>query len=445
MSRFIIKNGRFLDPSCDLDASAGSASMLIEDGRIAALETGGNSIPEEGADVLDAEGAWVVPGLIDMHAHLREPGQEYKESLATGGSAAVAGGFTQVACMANTVPINDDPSVTRYILDRAEKESPAKIRPIAAATRGLKGEVMTEMMALREAGAVAFSDDGATIMDTGVMRRVLEYSRMADKPVIVHAEDCTLRGAGVVNEGPIATKLGLPGNPAAAEEIMVARDIRLASLTGAHLHVAHVSTAGAVELIRKAREAGLRVTAEVTPHHLTLTDAATLGFDTNTRVAPPLRSAADIASLRAALAEGVIDVIATDHAPHASYEKEVDFTEAPPGMLGLETAVAVSLALVREGALTPIEFIRRLTTNAARLLSLEGGSLKVGAVADVALIDPDKEWVYDPANGFSKSRNSPWAGETLTGKVTATLVDGQLVYHHERTTNLSEPRTRSID
>lgn len=445
MSKLIIRNGRFLDPSCDLDAAAGSASLLIEDGHIAALSTDGNPFPEEGAEIIDAEGAWVVPGLIDVHAHLREPGQEYKESLATGGAAAVAGGFTQVACMANTVPVNDDPSVTKYILDRAEKESPAKIRPIAAATRGLKGEVMTEMMALREAGAVAFSDDGATIMDTGVMRRVLEYSRMADKPVIVHAEDCTLRGAGVVNEGAVATKLGLPGNPAAAEEIMVARDIRLASLTGAHLHVAHVSTAGAVHMIRTAREAGLRVTAEVTPHHLTLTDEATLGFNTNTRVAPPLRSAADIESLRAALAEGVLDVIATDHAPHASYEKEVDFTEAPPGMLGLETAVAVSLALVREGTLTPIEFIRRLSTNAARLLSLEGGSLQVGAVADVALIDPGKEWVYDPSRGFSKSRNSPWAGETLTGKVTVTLVDGRLVYHHERTTNTSALRMRSIE
>jgi len=434
-SRLLIRNGRFMDPTVDLDAAAGTAELLIEDGLIKTLSTDGNPIPEDGAEVLDAEGAWVVPGLIDVHAHLREPGQEYKEDLATGGTAAVAGGFTQVACMANTVPVNDDPSVTKYILDRAEKESPAKIRPIAAATRGLKGEVMTEMMALREAGAVAFSDDGSTIMDSGVMRRVLEYSRMAGKPVIVHAEDCALRGAGVVNEGAVATKLGLPGNPAAAEEIMVARDIRLASMTGAHLHIAHVSTAGAVHMIRKAREAGLQVTAEVTPHHLTLTDEATLEFDTNTRVAPPLRSHADIESLRAALAEGVIDVIATDHAPHASYEKEVDFTEAPPGMLGLETAVSVSLALVREGILSPIEFVRRLTTNAARLLDLEGGSLQPGGVGDIALIDAEKEWLYDPAQGFSKSRNSPWAGETLTGKVTATVVDGRLVYHHERTTN----------
>ncbi len=432
MARMLIRNGRILDPSRDLDLAVGQAEILVEDGRIAACAEAGESLPAEGAEILDAEGAWVAPGLVDLHAHLREPGQEYKEDLATGGTAAVAGGFTQVACMANTDPANDDPSVTKYILDRAEKESPAKIRPIAAATRGLAGEVMTEMMALREAGAVAFSDDGATIMDAAVMRRVLEYSRMAEAPVIVHAEDCQLRGGGVVNEGPVSTRLGLPGNPAAAEELIVARDIRLAELTGAHLHIAHVSTAGSVQLIRRARERGLRVTAEVTPHHLTLTDEATTGFDTSTRVAPPLRGEADTAALREALAEGVIDVIATDHAPHASYEKEVEFTEAPPGMLGLETAVAVTLELVRAGDLSPLEFIRRLSTNAARLLGLAGGDLRTGSPGDLVLIDPDRVWTYDPAQGFSKSRNSPWAGERFEGRVVQTIVEGRLVYHHER-------------
>lgn len=432
MARMLIRNGRILDPSRDLDLEPGAAELLLEDGRVAALETEGNPIPEAGAEVVDAEGAWVLPGLIDLHTHLREPGQEYKEDLASGGTAAVAGGFTQVACMANTTPVNDDPSVTKYILDRAAKDSPAKVRPIAAATRGLEGEVMTEMVALREAGAVAFSDDGATIVDASVMRRVLEYSRMANAAVIVHAEDCALRGSGVVNEGPIATRLGLPGNPAAAEEIMVARDIRLAALTGAHLHIAHVSTAGSVHMIRKAREAGLRVTAEVTPHHLTLTDAATMTYDTSTRVAPPLRSAADVEALREALVDGTIDVIATDHAPHASYEKEVEFTEAPPGLIGLETAIPVSLDLVREGLLSPIEFARRLTTSAARLLDLDGGSLAKGAPADVVLIDPDRTFTYDPALGFSKSRNSPWAGQELTGRAVATIVDGRLVYHFER-------------
>lgn len=425
MTRILIRGGRLLDPSRDLDSPG---DCLIENGVIAQT---GQGLSAENAEVIEANGAWIAPGLIDMHAHLREPGQEYKEDLSTGGAAAVAGGFTQVACMANTDPVNDDPSVTMYILDRAEKNSPAKIRPIAAATRGLKGQVMTEMMALKEAGAVAFSDDGATIMDAAVMRKVLEYSTLTGMPVIVHAEDCQLRGGGVVNEGPVATRLGLPGNPAAAEEIMVARDIRLASLTGAHLHVAHVSTAGSVELIRRAREDGIRVTAEVTPHHLTLTDEATMGFDTNTRVAPPLRSLADIRALRAGLAEGVIDVIATDHAPHASYEKEVEFTAAPPGMLGLETAVAATMQLVRDGDLSPIEFIRRLSTNAARLLRLPGGSLVAGEPADVVLIDPDHVWTYDPRQGFSKSWNSPYAGHELTGRVTATIVDGRRVYHHE--------------
>ncbi len=424
--RLLIRGGRLLDPSQDRD---GSFDCLIENGRIAAVGAG---LSAEGADVLEAGGAWVVPGLIDLHAHLRAPGQEYKEDLSSGGAAAVAGGFTQVACMANTDPVNDDPSVTKYILDRAEKESPARILPIAAATRGLKGQVMTEMIILRGAGAVAFSDDGATIMDTGVMRRVLEYSTLVDVPVIVHAEDCHLRGHGVVHEGAVATRLGLPGNPAMAEEIMVARDVRLAQWTGAHLHIAHVSTAGAVETIRRAREAGVRVTAEVTPHHLTLTDAATMGFDTSTRVAPPLRSQMHVDALRRGLAEGVIDAIATDHAPHATYEKEVEFSEAPPGMIGLETAVAVCLQLVREGILSPLELVRRLSTNPARVLALEAGSLAVGSAADVTLIDPDRVWTYDPGRGYSKSRNTPWADHEFTGRVLATLVAGRLVYHLER-------------
>jgi len=424
--RVLIRGGRLLDPGQDRD---GLFDCLIENGRIAAV---GAQLVAEGAELVDAAGLWLAPGLVDLHAHLRAPGQEYKEDLSSGGAAAVAGGFTQVACMANTDPVNDEPSVTKYILDRAEKESAARIRPIAAATRGLAGQVMTEMIALRGAGAVAFSDDGASIMDAGVMRRVLEYSTLVDVPVIVHAEDCHLRGHGVVHEGAVATRLGLPGNPALAEEIMVARDIRLAQATGAHLHVAHVSTAGAVESIRRAREAGIRVTAEVTPHHLTLTDAATMGFDTSTRVAPPLRSAEHVEALRRGLAEGVIDAIATDHAPHATYEKEVEFTEAPPGMIGLETAVAVCLQLVREGLIAPLELIRRLSTNPARVLGLEGGSLAVGAPADLVLIDPERAWTYDPGRGFSKSRNSPWADHALTGRVLATFVDGRLVYHHER-------------
>jgi dihydroorotase len=369
---------------------------------------------------------------VDLHAHLREPGQEYKEDIASGGRSAVAGGFTTVACMANTHPVNDDPAMTDFILDRGRQDSPARVLPVAAATRGLSGEVMTEMSALRDAGAVAFSDDGATIMDSGVMRRVLEYSRMVDAPVIVHCEDRTLVADGVVNEGPISTRLGLPGNPAIAETVHIERDLMLAELTGARLHVAHVSTAGGVASIRRARERGVQVTAEVTPHHLTLTDEAVLGFDTNTKVAPPLRGAADMRACRQGLVDGTIDAIATDHAPHAVHEKDLEFTQAPPGMIGFETAAPVVLDLVREGEISPLELIRRLSTNPARILGLAAGSLAVGAAADVAVLDPAHRWTYDPLKGYSKSRNSPWAGVELIGRVLTTIVGGELVYGYEQ-------------
>jgi dihydroorotase len=426
MSRVLVRGGRLLDPVALRDEPG---DLLAEDGRIRAV---GQGLDARGAEVIDAEGAWIAPGFVDLHCHLREPGQEYKEDIASGGRSAVAGGFTAVACMANTHPVNDDPAMTDFILDRARQDSPARVHPIAAATRGLEGQVMTEMAALVEAGAVAFSDDGRTIMDSGVMRRVLEYSRLVDAPVIVHCEDRTLVGEGVVNEGPVSTRLGLPGNPGIAEDVLVARDIQLAELTGAHLHVAHVSTAGAVALLRRARDRGLNVTAEVTPHHLTLTDEAALGYDTNTKVAPPLRSAADVAACRAALADGTIDAIATDHAPHAPHEKDQEYTQAPHGMIGFETAAAVVLGLVRSGELAPLELVRRLSTNPARILRRPGGSLAPGEPADVVVIDPERRWTYDPAKGWSKSRNSPWAGATLTGRVVATLVAGRLVYHVDR-------------
>jgi dihydroorotase len=426
VGRILIRGGRILDPATDRDAPG---DVLIEDGRIAAVE---NSIEAVDAEIIDAEGSWVAPGLIDMHTHLREPGQEYKEDIGSGGRAAVAGGFTAVACMANTNPVNDDPSVTDYILDRARQDSPAKVYPVAAATKGLSGEVMTEMVGLVEAGAVAFSDDGKTIMDSGVQRRVLLYSKLVEAPVIVHAEDRTLVGKGVVNEGPVSTRLGLPANPSVAETVQVARDLMLAEVTGAHLHVAHVSTAGAVELIREARNRGLQVTAEATPHHLTLSDEATLGFDTNTKMAPPLRSAADVEACRRGLVDGTIDAIATDHAPHAVHEKEVEFTAAPPGVIGLETALPVVLDLVRSETLTPLQLIRRLTANPARILGKDGGRLDTGSPADVVVIDPERSWVYDPYKGYSKSRNSPWAGQTLQGRVVATMVAGRLVYDVDR-------------
>jgi len=426
VSRIWIRGGRVLDPAAELDAML---DVLVEDGRIAAL---GDDLAPTGAERIDASGCWVAPGLVDLHVHLREPGQEYKEDIASGGRAAAAGGFSAVACMANTNPVNDDPSVTDFILDRARTDSPVRVYPVAAATQGLRGQVMTEMVALSAAGAVAFSDDGATIMDPAVMRRVLEYSRLAGAPVIVHAEDRHLVGEGVMNEGPVATRLGLPGNPAIAETACVARDLMLAELAGAHLHVGHVSTAGAVELIRAARARGVHVTAEVTPHHLTLTDEACLGYDTNTKMAPPLRSAADVRACREGLADGTLDAVATDHAPHAVHEKEVDFAEAPNGILGLETAVPVVLELVRAGELSPLEWVRRCSTNPARILKRPGGRLAVGAPADVVLIDPERRWTYDTAKGFSKSRNSPWAGKEMVGRAVVTLVGGRLVYHVDR-------------
>ena len=425
--RVWIRGGRVLDPASGRDSRA---DVLIEDGRIAAVEDALEAVAD--AEEVDAHGLWVAPGFVDLHAHLREPGQEYKEDIASGGRAAAAGGFTTVCCMANTNPVNDDPSVTDYILDRARKDSPVRVLPVAAATKGLAGEVMTEMVALVAAGAVAFSDDGKTIMDSGMQRRVLEYSRLVEKPVMVHAEDRTLVGDGVVNEGAVSTRLGLPGNPAVAEIVHVARDLLLAELTGAHLHVAHVSTAGAIAHVREARARGVHVTAEVSPHHLTLTDEATLGYDPNTKMAPPLRAKDDVAACVEGLADGTLDAIATDHAPHAVHEKEVEFTAAPPGVLGFETAFAVVLELVRRGQLSPLQLIAALAWNPARVLGLALGRLERGATADVVLLDPGRRWVYDPAQGFSKSRNSPWAGRELEGRVLATWASGRLVYQQGR-------------
>jgi dihydroorotase len=426
MPKILIRGGRVLDPASGRDEIA---DVLLANGVVEAVGAG---LVAPDAELIDASGCWVAPGFVDLHTHLREPGQEYKEDIASGGRSAAAGGFTSIACMANTNPVNDDPSVTDYILDRARQDCPVRVYPVAAATKGLAGEVMTEMVALAKSGAVAFSDDGKTIMDSGMQRRVLEYSKLTGRPVMVHAEDRCLVGDGVVNEGAVSTKLGLPGNPATAETVHVARDIQLAELTGAHLHVAHVSTAGAVALIRDAKNRGVHVTAEVTPHHLTLTDEATLGFDTNTKMAPPLRSAADVAACVQGLADGTLDAIATDHAPHAVHEKEVEFTAAPPGILGFETALAVVLALVRDDRLTPLQLVAALAWKPARVLGLAQGRLERGAPGDAVVIDPERRWVYDPAKGFSKSRNSPWAGQSMHGRVLQTVVNGRLVYHADK-------------
>lgn len=422
MRPLLLKEGRVIDPACERDETS---DVLIKDGVITGIAP---NIKCEDAKIVDAKGLWVTPGFIDLRSHLREPGEEYKEDLSSGGKAAAAGGFTAVAVMARTTPVNDDPSVTHYILERAREKSPVRILPIAAATRGLQGEIMTEMAALVRAGAVAVSDDNRTITNGGTMRRVLEYSTLVGIPVVVHAEDETLAGGGVVHEGKISTRLGLTGSPVVAEASVIARDVMLAALTGAHLHVSHVSSMLGVNLIRSAKENGVRITAEVTPHHLMLTDEACLGYKTNAKVLPPLRSAEDRAALRQGIADGVLDVIATDHAPHAEEDKETDFQSAPPGVIGLETAFSVVTPLLDEKVLSPINLIRRLSTDAARIIAVPGGSLGIGEQADLAMISPKESWLYDPTAGNSKSRNTPWSGKTLTGRVRKTIVSGQIIY-----------------
>jgi dihydroorotase len=425
MSQLRIRNARAIDPSTGLDDRL---DLDIEDGRIASVGRDNPGVPDE---VVEADGLWLAPGLVDLHVHLREPGQEYKEDIATGTRAAAAGGYTTVCCMANTDPVNDCVAVTEFIRRRARELGRVRVEVIAAATLGLRGEGMTEMALLAEAGVVAFSDDGAVIMDAGVMRRVLEYAQGIGRPVVAHCEDLNLRGSGVVHEGPHSTCSGLPASPAEVESSMVARDLELARLTGAHLHVAHVSAARSVELIREAKDAGVRVTAEVTPHHLAMTDEATRSYDPNTKMAPPLRSARDREVLREALADGTLDCVATDHAPHALHEKELDFMEAPFGVVGLETALPIVLELVRHDRITAIDAIGSLSTRPARVFGLRAGTLEAGAPADLVLIDPDAVWKVTPDRLHSRSKNSAFLGRELRGRAVQTFVAGRTVHGPE--------------
>ena len=414
-----------------LDPASGRDEILdldVEAGRIAALGRDLGGVPPE---VVEAEGLWLAPGLVDLHTHLREPGQEYKEDVETGARAAAKGGFTTVCCMANTDPVNDSPAVTDFIQRRARESAVVRVCVVAAATRGLQGQVMSEMARLAQAGAVAFSDDGEIIQDAAVMRRVLEYAAGIGRPVIAHCEDPQLRGHGVVHEGAHATCSGLPGSPGEAESVMVARDLELARLAGAHLHIAHVSAERSVELIREAKAAGVRVTAEVTPHHLALTDEATRSYDTNTKMAPPLRTSRDREALREGLADGTLDAVATDHAPHAAFEKDVEFTQAYFGVVGLETALSVLLELVREERLSPLQAIDRLSTRPARLMGLRAGTLEVGAPADLVLIDPERVWKTDVSTLISRSKNSPFLGREFRGLAIETYVAGQRVFATE--------------
>ncbi len=422
----LLKGGRVVDPSRKTD---GKADLLIEDGKI--VRTGKDLQKEgtpSGTEIIDVRGNLVIPGLIDMHTHLREPGFEYKETIASGSGAAVAGGFTSIACMPNTDPVNDCRSVTEFIRRKAAECGVANVYPIAAISMKSEGATLTEFWDLKDAGAVGFSDDGKPVMNAALMRRTLEYASSLDMPVIVHCEDKNLSSGGVMHEGSVATELGLSGIPAAAEEVMVARDLLLAEFTGAAVHIAHVSTAGAVRLIREAKARGVRVTAETAPHYFSLTDEAVRGFDTNAKVYPPLRSADDLAAVREGLRDGTLDVIATDHAPHARTDKEVEFDYAASGLTGLETSLALSLRLVSDGILSLSELVEKMTLGPAGILRIPKGTLAAGADADITVIDPEREWTVDRRLFRSRGKNTPFHGWVLKGKTVLTIVAGTVRY-----------------
>ncbi|HEX6186292.1 MAG TPA: dihydroorotase [Pyrinomonadaceae bacterium] len=427
--RLLIANGYVVDPTQGVN---GGRDILIEDGRVAALLKSGGDAPE-GAEVFDATGLVVAPGFIDLHTHLREPGQEYKETIASGAAAAVAGGFTSVCAMPNTDPVNDNPAVTSFIVEQALAAGLANVFPVGAITKGSKGEELAEMGEMRRAGIVAVTDDGHPVPSPGLMRRAMEYARGFDLTVMDHCDDKSLAAGGVMHEGEWSLRLGLRGRAALAEESDAMRDCALAELTGARVHLAHVSTRGAVEAVRRAKERGADVTCEVAPHHFALTDAACEGFDTNTKMNPPLRSREHLEAILEAIADGTVDAIATDHAPHHADEKELEFDHAAFGITGLETAVGLALdRLVHGGRVTLERLVELFSVNPARIFRLEGrGTLRPGAWGDVTVLDPELRWTFDASRSKSKSRNTPFDGWTLRGAAVATIVGGRLVYVRE--------------
>ncbi|MFO7899528.1 MAG: dihydroorotase [Planctomycetota bacterium] len=417
MATTLIENGRVICPAQAIDKTL---NVVLADGRIRELTEARPDADES----IDAAGLIVAPGLIDMHVHLREPGKESAETIASGSAAAVAGGFTTIACMPNTEPAVDNEASSEFVFLQAERAGLANIYPVGAVTKGRQGEELAEIGQLSRGGAVAFSDDGSPIRNADIMRRGLEYARMFDRAIIEHCEDLDLSGEGVMNEGVMSTVLGLPGIPAASEEVAIARNIILARLTGARLHVAHVSTAGGVELVRRGKQAGAAVTAEVTPHHFTLTDECVRTYDPVYKMNPPLRTRADVDALREGLRDGTIDVIASDHAPHPTESKQIEFSRAPFGVIGMESLLPVSIAELIDGVLDWPGLVAKLTVNPAAVLGIEGGTLRAGAEADVTLIDPDVSWTLDARRFRSRSRNCPFDGREVRGRAVRTIVGG---------------------
>src|SRR6266566_5534238 len=414
----VVKNGRLVDPARKVDAVA---NIVIRSGKIQSI--GSATVPE--VPVFDATGLIVAPGFFDIHVHLREPGTEEAETIATGGSAAAAGGFTAVAAMPNTKPPNDDPSITHYIISEARRSSPARVFPIGAITKEQKGETLAEIGEMFEAGIAGISDDGKPVMDAQLFRRALEYAQMFDMPVIQHCEDLHLSKNGVMHEGMYSTRLGLKGIPAAAEDTMVSRDLILAQMTQGKYHVAHLSTRRAVEMVREAKARGQRVSAEVTPHHFTLTDAAVADYDTNAKMNPPLRSAGDVAALVEGIQDGTIDAIASDHAPHHINLKMLEFDHAPFGITGLETAVGLALTKLQVPVARLIELF---STNPQKIMKVPSWGLFQGSDADLTILDLNRTWAFDVSRSRSRSRNSPFHGWRLKGKAVATIVGGKVVY-----------------
>lgn len=424
--KLLIKNGHLIDPAAPENTGK---NILIDGGRVEAWLDQGDGVPE-GADVFDATGLLVAPGFIDLHVHLREPGQEHKETIASGCAAAAAGGWTGVCPMPNTSPINDNAAITRYMIEQAEHAGLANVFPIGAITKSSDGSELAEMGEMKAAGAIAVSDDGRPVPNAGMMRRAMQYATDFDLPVIDHCEDKSLSSGGVMHEGRMSILLGLKGMPALAEDLDAVRDIILAKETGAHIHIAHVSTKGAIEAVRRAKNEGINVTCEVTPHHFTLTDEIVEGYDTNTKMAPPLRSREHLEAVIEGLKDGTIDAIATDHAPHHADEKALEYDRAPFGITGLETAIGLTFnELIHKGVISLERMVELCTTNPAKLFKLNGrGTLKPGSIADVTIIDPELEWTFNAADSRSKSKNSPFDGWAFKGRAVATIVGGRIVY-----------------